>query len=182
MTPFPVIRPQPGPAGKSHFLQIKTNETVSYVQKLYPGNSLDDALLSACISQNIHSAAVNLIGGMFESFEFCLAVEDQAKLNKIKYSSSQKIDGLVTLVCANATVGVDADGVPLVHCHGVVADKEGTSVGGHFFGNNIMIIEQPVTAFITGLCDVIFRQQYDPETDHSIFMPVQARHLCGKKR
>lgn len=169
----PVIYKHQGPVNDERVVSRLLSQSLTFHHELPPGVVLADELVAACQRWGVNSAAVSLVGGYFESFEYCLASQDPDKKHKIAYMPSIQETGVTMLICANATVGLGEDGEPLVHCHGLVTSSDGVPVGGHFFADKIKICRQSVMAFFTGFIGAAFQQQYDHEVTQAIFKPVK---------
>lgn len=172
MKQSPVFYRHPGKVGKERMVSKSSHQSLAFHQQLLPGAILSEELIRACRSRGLKSAGVNLVGGFFEEFEYCLGWEDPNLHNKINYRPPIRASSVVMLICANANIGIGEDGEPMVHCHGLVTSHEGAPIGGHFIADKIRICKQPVTAFFTGLVGAGFRQMYDGEVTHSIFKPA----------
>ncbi len=168
----PEFHQHPGKADKERVLMKQVPQAIHFHQQLLPGANLAGELIKACQARGLKSAGVNLVGGFFEGFEYCLGRKDPNMHNKINYRPPIKVPGVVMLIGANANIGIGTDGGLLVHCHGLVTSDQGVPIGGHFVAEKIRICKQPVTAFFTGLGGVGFRQIYDSEVTHSIFKPA----------
>ncbi|VAV96775.1 hypothetical protein MNBD_ALPHA08-224 [hydrothermal vent metagenome] len=169
----PVIYKHQGKVDEKRVVSVLSPQSITFRHELVPGAVLADELVMACQRRGVNSAAISLVDGYFEGFEYCLASQNPDRKNKITYMPPIKETGIAMLITANATVGIGEDGEPLVHCHGLVTSNAGVPVGGHIFANKIKICRQPVMAFFTGFTGIGFTQQYDFEVTQAIFKPVR---------
>ncbi|MEO7400982.1 MAG: hypothetical protein ABIV07_09480, partial [Polaromonas sp.] len=76
------------------------------------------------------------------------------------------------LVFGNATLGKDASGEAVVHCHAAIVTEDGEVRGGHILPHTCIIGKQPIVALVTALDGFELRVTYDAETNLSFFLPT----------
>jgi predicted DNA-binding protein with PD1-like motif len=55
------------------------------------------------------------------------------------------------MVFGNATIGKDADGRPLVHCHAAIRTGAGEMRGGHIITQASIVGRDPIAVLVTSL-------------------------------
>ncbi|HEY0297523.1 MAG TPA: DUF296 domain-containing protein [Bordetella sp.] len=138
---------------------------------LPPGASLFDGLVQPLAALGIRNAAINILGGEFEQLVFCVAPPDPT--GRVAVAYTDPIDaGRAYLLGANATLGSNEAGQPMVHCHGGLRDAAGQLLGGHLLPQACMVGRQELIAFAVSLEGFAVQVGYDPETMISLFQPV----------
>ena len=77
------------------------------------------------------------------------------------------------MVFGNATLGKDADGEPLVHCHAAIRTEDGWTKGGHILTRSTIVGVQPISVLVTALDGFELRVVFDPETNISLIQPLE---------
>lgn len=106
------------------------------------------------------------------ALEYCVAPPDPEKKSVIAYGPA--IDaGPAYLVFGNATLGESLQGRPLVHCHGVIRDRDGAVRGGHILTESCIVGAAPIPVLVTAFDGFALRQVYDPETNIPLLQPFR---------
>jgi hypothetical protein len=123
----------------------------------------------------IQNASTTILGGVFTSLKYCVAPVDPSGQAVAAYT--QPIEGGHSrMIFGNATLGKQADGTPLVHCHAVVRTESGLIQGGHLLTEHCRVGSEPISVFVTSLDGVELRVTYDAETNVSMFKPTEESH------
>ena len=137
---------------------------------LQPGLSLFEALVRPLAAVGVHSASTTILGGVFSELQFCVAPPDPSGQAVIAYTRPI-VAGRCTLVFGNATVGKDARGQPLVHCHAALRTEGGAVKGGHIVPHLSIVGPHPIPVLVTSLEGFELRVAFDPETNIPLLQP-----------
>lgn len=140
--------------------------------QLQPGVSLFDGLVAPLASLGVKSASTTILGGSFESLEYCVAPRDPTNQAVVAYSAPINA-GHAYLVFGNATLGRSMKGSPLVHCHAVIVTQDGQTRGGHILTESAIVGPSPISVLVTSLDGFELRVAFDAETNISLIQPVE---------
>ncbi|WP_138472215.1 PPC domain-containing DNA-binding protein [Poseidonocella sp. HB161398] len=139
---------------------------------LAPGLSLHEAMVAPLRAAGITSASTTILGGAFARLSYCVAPPDPSGKAVIAYSAP--IDaGETYMIFGNATLGVAADGGPLVHCHAAIRCADGRFRGGHILPDRAIVGDRPISVLVTGFEGFSLRQSFDPETNIPLLQPFR---------
>jgi predicted DNA-binding protein with PD1-like motif len=157
-------------------IQSKLSQRARHVRlALQPGTSLFDGLVTPLLSLGIQSASMTILGGYFDTLQYCVAPPDPKHEAVIRYS--EPIDaGRTYMVFGNATMGKGMDGRPIVHCHAAIRTAQGASKGGHIITQNAIVGPAPIPVLVTSLDGFDLRVAFDPETNIPLIQPLQESH------
>ena len=178
----PPARPRtlvhPGPFNPVRIRSMHTAQGRHFRLVLQPGRSLYQSIVEPLWERGVRSASMTLLGGSFSALWYCVAGPDAHQEAVAAYSAP--IDaGPSWLVFGNATLGFNAAGEPLVHCHAVFRDANGAIKGGHILTDRLTVGELPLTVLVTTLDGFELRVSHDAETNISLLRPV-ARPVAGE--
>ena len=139
---------------------------------LQPGTSLFQGLVEPLTRAGVKSASTTILGGYFESLSYCVAPPDPTHEAVVAYSAPIAA-GPTYMVFGNATVGKDAGGSPLVHCHAVLQGAQGPTKGGHILPQQAIVGRQPIAVLVTCLDGFELRVAFDPETNICLIQPLE---------
>lgn len=162
---------QPGPAEQPRRLIAWAGPARSWRVTLAEGEDLSAGLIAALAAEGIADAAVQWLGGGFARMEYLTGQEDSSGARAAAYSPPTTLDGPVTLIGGNAILGRGADGATLLHCHGVVVDRDGGLHGGHLPPGVCIAGPEGLTALVAVLDGAGFVAAHDAETNYPIFHP-----------
>ncbi|HSW19568.1 MAG TPA: DUF296 domain-containing protein [Ramlibacter sp.] len=138
---------------------------------LQPGLSLYEALVKPLAAIGIQHASTTLLGGFFDELHYCVAPPDPSGKAVIAYTQPQAV-GRCALVFGNATLGMDAAGRPLVHCHAAIRTASGETRGGHIITQASIVGPEPITVLVTALEGFELRVAFDEETNIPLIQPM----------
>jgi predicted DNA-binding protein with PD1-like motif len=75
------------------------------------------------------------------------------------------------LLRASATLGQNAEGQPVLHCHASFADAQGRLCGGHLLPERTVVGARPVQVLATALDGIALRLGFDAETRLHMLRP-----------
>jgi predicted DNA-binding protein with PD1-like motif len=137
---------------------------------LQPGLTLFDALVLPLAAMGIENASTTILGGFFDELQFCVAPPDPSGHAVIAYTVPRSA-GRCTMVFGNATIGKDAQGRPLVHCHAAIRSADGDTRGGHIITQASIVGPEPIAVLVTSLEGFELRVAFDPETNIPLMQP-----------
>ncbi len=79
------------------------------------------------------------------------------------------------MIFGNATLGKDAHGKPVVHCHAAIRTENGQTKGGHILAESSIVGSDPILVLVTSLDGFELRVTYDPETNIPLLQPQEER-------
>lgn len=139
------------------------------------GSDLHEGLVSTLRGAGIADAAIRITGGGFASMQYLTGQPDASGARVATYGAPTPLAGPVLLIGASAILGRLEDGKPILHCHAVVADRDGRIHGGHLPPGVCIAGPEGLTAWITVLSGSGFAVRYDAETNYNIFQPAAAQ-------
>ncbi|EIM29913.1 PCC domain-containing protein [Microvirga lotononidis] len=137
---------------------------------LEPGEAVDAAIAKGFAASGCIGGIVAFQGGRFETFRFVMPAASPDALHAAWYSDTFAPAGPVEIRRGCAIVG-ERDGKPFIHCHGVWASSEGVQMG-HMLAPDTVVAE-PIEVTGIGVRTATFRALPDPETNFTLFEPVQ---------
>jgi predicted DNA-binding protein with PD1-like motif len=133
------------------------------------GQTLYSSLVSAFARFGVRAGAFQLLSGDLSVAAYHVAVPRDDSVRAVEYGPPIQIEGGAILVRATGSYGEDLSGLPLVHIHGVLAERTGRAHGGHISPDLCVVAPGGVRANL--LLTVGFKQVIDRETRFSLFFP-----------
>jgi predicted DNA-binding protein with PD1-like motif len=135
------------------------------------GQDLLRGLVAALAGRDIAHAAVQVLAADIARMAYLTGAADNSGRRVATYGPPTWLDGPVTLIGANAILGLGPDGDTLLHCHAVVVDAAGRLHGGHLPPGDVLLGEGGAVALVTPLREAAFAAAYDSETNYPLFLP-----------
>ena len=164
----------PGPVAPLRLEHVAARGQRQWRLQLAPGQVLLGALTGALAEQGVQAAALTLLGGQMQTVAYCLPIPDPEGQVIATYGAPLVLHD-VCLLRGSATLGLGADGAPVVHCHASFADAQGTVRGGHVLTERTVVGRRPLTVLATALDGVGLRLGFDPETRLHMLRPSEKR-------
>ncbi len=164
----------PGPVAAQRWDSRAGRGARAFRFSLIPGRSLHDGIANAMAAAGVSAAALTLTGGVFARVDYCLAAPRAGQPQVAGYTDPERRSGPIGLIGASATLGLDLEGRPMVHCHALLADPDGALFGGHVIPGASMVGAVPPVVFARAFEGVAIHQRYDAETVMSLFHPAAA--------
>lgn len=171
-TPRPRMLIHPGSFNPVRIQSLAAPSARHFRLSLEPGRSLFEALVEPLMRFGVGSASTTILGGWFESIDYCVAPPDPSGQSVIAYSAPRQA-GEAYLIFGNATLGKSMKGKPLVHCHGTIRTGNGTVQGGHILPERAIIGAAPIPVLVTTLDGFDLQQAFDPETNMPLLQPLK---------
>lgn len=159
----------PGPAAPERVTAI-AGTPVPLRFTLEPGDTVDAAIAKGLAASGCIGGFVVFQGGFCEPFRYVMPAASPDAGHAAWYSETFEPAGRVNIRHAGAVVGV-RDGKPFIHCHGIWDTSEGRRMG-HMLAP-ITTVAEPIEVHGIGLKDATFEAVPDPETNFTLFEPVQ---------
>ena len=113
-----------------------------------------------------------LCGGAAHLSYHRMIVTDQPE-RPYDYGQPVVLDGYITFISGAITVGRDARGAPLLHCHAGFLDRDGEQHGGHLVLDKLIVGSEPLTIRLCLFDQVAYQVQPDAETHFNLLHPVR---------
>jgi hypothetical protein len=140
--------------GKKVFIRANPYEAgCSYLGRVAHGADLIAAVEGFCIEKKLETAVFSMIGALTSA---TLGAYDQKQQVYVTF----KKDGPLEIVHCTGNVSFK-DGETMVHAHAVLADIDGTTVGGHLFSETLVFAGE---IFIRELVGPRLDRGYDEQT------------------
>ena len=177
LTAAPLPRPRtlvhPGPVGPIRIEHRHATLGRHFRLGLQPGHSIEDAIIEPLMRLGVRSASMTLLGGRLSRLLYCVAPPDPSGERVANYT--RPIDaGAVTLIFGNATLGRNARGEPVVHCHATFVCGDGSVRGGHIVVDRSVVAETALAVLATSLDGIELRITQDEETHMPLMRPFAA--------
>lgn len=88
------------------------------------------------------------------------------------YGAPVLLDGYITFISGAITVGRDAKGDVLLHCHAGFLDREGNQHGGHLLLNKVIVGSEKLVIRLCLFDEVAYQSQPDSETTFNLLHPI----------
>jgi len=137
---------------------------------LQPGVNLFDALVKPLADIGIENASTTILGGFFDDMQYCVAPPDPTGQAVVNYTNPIHA-GRAYMIFGNATLGKNANGKPLVHCHAALRTQDGKIKGGHILTQLCIVGPTPIPVLVTSLDGFELRVTFDPETNIPLIKP-----------
>jgi hypothetical protein len=168
--PRPRTLVHPGPARPVRIEHLHAASGRHVRVALAPGRSLHDALVEPLLALGMPCASLTILGGRMERLHYCVAAPDPSGTRVAMYGSPRDA-GAATLIFGNATLGRDARGEPMVHCHATCVRADGEVRGGHSVVDRSFAAEG-LAALAISLDGFELRIAVDEETRMPLMRPV----------
>jgi predicted DNA-binding protein with PD1-like motif len=182
-TPVPSLgRPRhlvhPGPRADVRLEHATAQGRRQLRLSLPAGTDLHTGLTQALGQAGVQAAAIALVGGDLEEVAYCLPIPDPEGQLMATYGEPHVLQG-ASLLRGSATLGQDAQGAPVLHCHASFADADGAVRGGHVLMARTRVGQRPVSAWVSVLDGVALRLGFDAETRLNMLRPSLQPGLSG---
>jgi predicted DNA-binding protein with PD1-like motif len=165
---------QPGPVSQPRLIALPAQAARELRVVLPAGRDLHEGVVSVLRGAGIADAAIRITGGSFSSMQYLTGQPDASGARVATYGAPTPLEGPVLLIGASAILGRLENGDPILHCHAVVADRDGRIHGGHLPPGVCIAGPEGLTAWVTVLAGGGFAVRYDAETNYQIFQPAGA--------
>lgn len=164
----------PGPVAPVRLEHVAARAQRQWRLVLAPGQVLLSALTDALAAQGVQAAAMALLGGELQTVAYCLPIPDPEGKVIATYGAPLVLHH-ATLLRGSATLGLGADGAPVIHCHASFSDTQGAVRGGHVLTDRTVVGQRPVTVLVTALDGIDLRLGFDPETRLHMLRPTEKK-------
>ncbi len=119
----------------------------------------------------LNHAGLQIFDGDLAEAYYQVATPDPTGEKLVAYGPPIHLPGGARIVMASATLGRTAENKPILHCHGVLRDRQGRLHGGHLPTDLCVIGEEGVPAWAGASLDGGFVLRPDAETGLSLLVP-----------
>ena len=149
---------------------------VAYSQELRivlpAGSNVAAGVLKALEGRRYGSAVGRLLSGSAAHLSYHRMVVTDTPERPYDYGQPVVLDGYVTFISGAITVGRDAQGTPLLHCHAGFLDRHGEQHGGHLVLSTLIDGSEPLVMRLCLFDQVTYQVQPDAETHFNLLHPV----------
>ena len=163
----------PGPVAAIRIEHRHANQARHFRLALEPGRTLEDAIIEPLLLLGVTAASMTLLGGRLETLLYCVAPPDPTGERVANYTRPIPA-GPATLIFGNATLGKNARGEAIVHCHATFVCADGRVRGGHIVVDRSVVGAAPVAVLATSLDGIELRITQDEETHMPLMRPFAA--------
>jgi hypothetical protein len=163
----------PGPVGPIRIEHRHANRARHFRLGLAPGRTMEDAIIEPLLVLGVRSASMTLLGGRLERLLYCVAPPDPTGERVANYTRPIPA-GPATLIFGNATLGKNARGEAIVHCHATFVCADGSVRGGHIVVDRSIVGGAPLPVLVTSLDGIELRITQDDETHMPLMRPFAA--------
>jgi predicted DNA-binding protein with PD1-like motif len=163
----------PGPVGAIRIEHRHANHARHFRLGLEPGRTLEDAIIEPLLLLGVTAASMTLLGGRLETLLYCVAPPDPTGERVANYTRPIPA-GPATLIFGNATLGKNARGEAIVHCHATFVCADGKVRGGHIVVDRSVVGAAPIPVLATSLDGIELRITQDEETHMPLMRPFAA--------
>lgn len=163
---------QPGTPQRPRLLSLKATNGGELRVVVGEGQDLLHGLTQALRRQGIVSAAVALVGGRFQRMQYLTGQPCNDGKRVATYGAPTVLDGPVGLISGNAFLGLDQAGLPIMHCHAVMVDRDGRVHGGHLPPGQCFVGRGGILAHAAAIDDAALAVRQDTETNFPVFHPA----------
>jgi predicted DNA-binding protein with PD1-like motif len=163
----------PGPVGPIRIEHRHVDRARHFRLALAPGRSVEEAIIEPLSRLGVHSASMTLLGGGLATLLYCVAPPDPTGERVANYTRPIPA-GPATLIFGNATLGRNARGEAIVHCHATFACADGSVRGGHLVVDRSVVAGTPIPVLVTALDGIELRITQDAETHMPLMRPFAA--------
>ena len=163
---------QPGPSSPRRvFPQVAPTADQLSVW-LAPG-VMFDAVVDSMATNGFNHAGLQIFDGDLAVAFYQVAPPDPTGEKVVAYGPPIPLPGGARIVMASITLGRTVDGKPILHCHGVLRDRQGKLYGGHIPTDLCVIGAEGVSAWAGVSKDAGFIVRPDTETGFSLLVPCE---------
>ncbi|MCO7515202.1 hypothetical protein NJF44_03700 [Pseudomonas guariconensis] len=130
------------------------------------------ALLDALSGHSYRSAVGRILCGTAARLSYHRMVTTRDTQRPYDYGRPVELDGCITFISGALTVGRDARGAPLLHCHAGFIDRHGQQHGGHLVLDRLVVGSDPLVLRLCLFEQVAYQVQPDAETHFNLLHPV----------
>ncbi len=163
----------PGPVGAIRIEHRHANRARHFRLGLQPGQTMEEAIIQPLLALGVRAASMTLLGGRLETLLYCVAPPDPTGARVANYTRPIPA-GPATLIFGNATLGKNARGEPVVHCHATFVCADGRVRGGHVVVDRSIVADAPIPVLATSLDGIELRITQDEETHMPLMRPFAA--------
>ena len=160
----------PGPVDAIRIQHLQAPRGRHFRLGLEPGRTLEDAIIEPLLVLGVRSASMTLLGGRIDNLLYCVAPPDPSGERVANYTRPIEA-GSATLIFGNATLGRNARGEAVVHCHATFACADGRVRGGHIVVDRCVVAGAPLPVLVTSLDGIELRITQDEETHMPLMRP-----------
>lgn len=135
-------------------------------------SNVAEGILKALEGRQYGSAVGRILCGGAAHLSYHRMVVTRDEQRPYDYGAPVVLDGYITFISGAITVGRDAQGAPLLHCHAGFIDRDGRQHGGHLVLNRLVVGSEELVIRLCLFDQVAYQVQPDAETHFNLLHPV----------
>lgn len=161
-----------GPARLPRLLDCEVACSQELRVELASGSQVAESLLAVLERCRYQSAVGRVLWGSACALAYHRMVTTSDSQRPYDYGKPVELTGPVTFISGALTVGRDATGAPLLHCHAGMLDSLGQQHGGHLVLQRVVVGSEPLVLRLCLFEHVAYQVQPDTETHFNLLHPV----------
>lgn len=161
-----------GECQQPRLLEQETARGTEWRVTLVPGTNVGEALGKLLATAHFSSGVGRLLSGGASHLAYHRMVVTQSLEKPFDYGAPIVLDGYITFISGALTIGRDATGTVLLHCHAGFIDRDGVQHGGHLVLNRLVVGGTPLTLTLCLFQRVRYEVTPDSETLFNLLHPV----------
>ena len=164
---------QPGPINPIRIASFEGQTEVMEIN-LEVGVSLLDAIAGPLTEAKVSGAGIQFKNLQLWPMNYVMPAFSKSSEHVAYYSDTYSATEEIEITYANATFGIK-NGHPFMHCHALW--EEGDRIcGGHILSSD-SIVSKPAKAIVYGTTTITMESLFDPETNFTLFNPIQNKEV-----
>jgi hypothetical protein len=159
---------QPGPVHPNRIDRCR-GDILPLRYKLSPGQTLNEAVTGPLVAAGFQCGTVVFQDLAAGPFQYVMPGPADNESHVAYFSAPRAPEGITRIERANVTFGW-ADGKPLIHCHAVWREADGSRRGGHILPRETVVAEAG-EANAWGFRGIRIEATPDLETNFTLFQP-----------
>jgi hypothetical protein len=161
-----------GPSVSPRLLDLEAPHSRELRLVLPMGCNVAAGILDALEGQCYGSAVGRIVSGGAAHLSYHRMVQTDRSDRPYDYGLPVVLEGYITFISGAITVGRDAQGAPLLHCHAGFLDQDGVQHGGHLALDKLIVGDEPMVIRLCLFEHVAYQVRPDDETHFSLLYPV----------
>jgi len=161
-----------GPPQGPRLLECTVPESQELRIVLPLASNVAEGLLQVLEGRRYGSAVGRILCGGASHLSYHRMVVTDKPERPYDYGAPVVLDGYITFISGAITVGRDAKGAPLLHCHAGFLDRDGQHHGGHLVLDKLVVGSEPMVIRLCLFDHVAYQVQPDDETHFNLLHPV----------
>jgi hypothetical protein len=151
-------------------LEVDHGEELRIV--LPPAANVGQSLLEILSRRRFGSAVGRILSGGASHLAYHRMVTTESDERPFDYGPPIVVEYYITFIGGAITVGRDAQGKLLLHCHAGFIDRDGQQHGGHLVLDRLVVGNEPLLIHLCLFDQVAYQVRPDDETHFNLLHPI----------